>query len=262
MSDWTVKKHFKTLPKLHDPIAVEGLPGIGNVGKIAVDFMIDELKPTLLYTIYSYSFPNSVFISENNLIELPVVNVLLYKRAKKDIVLISGDVQPTDERSSYLFAEKMIDLIKELGCKEIITLGGIGRPGTVKSPKVYTTATDTKTLRKYGKYAIDKISGVVSNIVGATGLLLGLAQMKGLSGAALLVDTYGHPLHLGISESKGLLTVLNEILGLKLDLKRVDEEIEESKAQMEAYKKNEERRSIVRFRKQLKEYGGDTSYIG
>ncbi len=32
------------LPNLKDAILIEGLPGIGNVGKIALDFMVENLK--------------------------------------------------------------------------------------------------------------------------------------------------------------------------------------------------------------------------
>ena len=30
--------------KLNNPVLIEGLPGIGNVGKIAADFIVEELK--------------------------------------------------------------------------------------------------------------------------------------------------------------------------------------------------------------------------
>ena len=43
MSTWRIDSIGKK-PKLNNPIFVEGLPGIGNVGKVAVDFLIDELK--------------------------------------------------------------------------------------------------------------------------------------------------------------------------------------------------------------------------
>ena len=44
-------KKFESKLKLNKPIFIEGLPGIANVGKIAVDFMIDELKAKKLYSI-------------------------------------------------------------------------------------------------------------------------------------------------------------------------------------------------------------------
>src|SRR3989344_5591518 len=41
---WEITKEAKLLPTLHNPLLIEGLPGIGNVGKIAVDFLVEELK--------------------------------------------------------------------------------------------------------------------------------------------------------------------------------------------------------------------------
>ena len=64
---WKTLQFGKT-PKLNMPIFIEGLPGIGNVGKIAVDFLIDELKAKKLYEITSYAFPHSVFLNEDNLL--------------------------------------------------------------------------------------------------------------------------------------------------------------------------------------------------
>ncbi len=43
MSTWKINQSGKK-PKLNNPILIEGLPGIGNVGKVAVDFLIEELK--------------------------------------------------------------------------------------------------------------------------------------------------------------------------------------------------------------------------
>ena len=61
-------------PKLKDPILIAGLPGIGNVGKIAADFLIDNLGARKIYDIFSHSFPNSVFVGEDNLIELITIS--------------------------------------------------------------------------------------------------------------------------------------------------------------------------------------------
>ena len=58
---------------LKNPILIVGLPGIGNVGKVSVDFMIDELKAKKVYELFSYSFPHSVFVNEDNLVELPSI---------------------------------------------------------------------------------------------------------------------------------------------------------------------------------------------
>lgn len=41
-SSWQITSETKTSPKLNSPILIEGLPGIGNVGKIAADFLVEE----------------------------------------------------------------------------------------------------------------------------------------------------------------------------------------------------------------------------
>ena len=77
---WRIDQTGKA-PKLSNPILIEGLPGIGNVGKVAIDFLIDEIKAVKLYEITSYTFPHSVFVNEDNLVELPVIEIF-YKQRK------------------------------------------------------------------------------------------------------------------------------------------------------------------------------------
>jgi len=122
---WNIKQIGK-IPKLKNAVFIEGLPGIGNVGKVAVDFLIDELKAKKLYEITSYTFPHSVFVNEDNLVELPIVEIFYKQTPKFDLLFLGGDVQPVDEISSYEFSEKMLDIAQAFDAKEVITLGGIG----------------------------------------------------------------------------------------------------------------------------------------
>ena len=78
-TEWQVTQDSEKLKKLNKPLFIEGLPGLGNVGKIAVDFMIEELKAKKLYTFFSYKFPHSVFVNEDNLVDMPKLEVY-YKK--------------------------------------------------------------------------------------------------------------------------------------------------------------------------------------
>ena len=90
---WKIKKLTKV--KISNPILIEGLPGMGNVGKIAIDFIIESLKATKILEIYSYSYP-SVFVNEDNLVELPVIEVYHKKINNKSLLFLAGDIQPID----------------------------------------------------------------------------------------------------------------------------------------------------------------------
>ena len=140
MNGWNVIKTGKT-PKLNKPILIEGLPGIGNVGKVSVDFVVEEVKATKIFELTSNSMPHSVFVNEQNLVELPTISVYYKKFGRQDFLFVAGDAQPIDEISSYEFSHTVLKLLKNFKGNEIITLGGIGLPGIPKNPKVYCTGT-------------------------------------------------------------------------------------------------------------------------
>jgi len=139
---WNFELLQKSVPKLTKPVLIVGLPGIANVGKIAADFIIDEVKAKKLYNVVSYDLPNSVFVNDKNLVELPVIEVYYKKLNGKghDLLILTGDVQPTYEASCYEFCEAVLDKFQSMGGAEIVTLGGIGLSQIPKKPTVYCTA--------------------------------------------------------------------------------------------------------------------------
>lgn len=260
---WRITQFGKS-PKLNNPVFVEGLPGIGNVGKVAVDFLIDELKAKKLFEITSYTFPHSVFVNEDNLVELPIVEVFYKAGGKRDILLLGGDVQPIDEISSYEFSEKILDMAEKLNVGEIITLGGIGLNDIPKKPKVYCTGNTKKIIDKYKSDSVsNNLYGIVGPIVGVSGLLLGLSTRRNIEAISLLAETYGHPMYLGIKGAKEILRVLNKNLDLKIDVNKLDREIKDIES--EIIKKTEQLSEVskqVALKKFQKKFGKEIDYIG
>lgn len=262
MQNWKAHSVGKR-PKINNPVLIEGLPGIGNVGKIVVDFIIDELNAKKIFEFQSYSFPHSVFVNEDNVVELPTIEIY-HKKTKsgKDILLLAGDVQPIDEISCYKFSEKVLDILETLEGTEVITLGGIGLPQIPKKPTVYCTA-NKKGLTKQFKNIDDNLYGVVGPIVGVSGLLLGLAGRRKIDGVSFLAETYGHPMYLGLKGAKEILSILNKKYKLNISIKRFDNEIAEIEEGM--LKKTEDLNNVVKKSKLKKLKGAmhkDTSYIG
>ncbi len=238
---WQIHKHIKKL-EIRKPVLIEGLPGIGNVGKIAADFLVDELKAKKYCDLFSYSFPQTVFVNENNLVELPNI-ALYYKQMPKlanDLLFLVGDVQPTEEVSCYEFCELILKMLKELGGTDVVTLGGIGLQDTPKEPKVYSTGNSKKMVVEYckGTDANSRLYGVVGPIVGVSGVLIGLADKMNMRGVSFLVETLGHPMHLGIQGARELLKVLMKKFNLKIDILKMEKEVQEF--EKEAMKKTKE----------------------
>lgn len=216
-------KQFKK-PKIKEATMITGFPGIGNVGKIAIDFLIDHLKPERIMEIQSDSFPHSVFVTEQGLLEIPSVR-LYYKKVKNnEFILVSGDAQPVTEETCYAFCNKLLSIAKELKCSEIITMGGIGLGKIPKKPKVYIAGNNKNYIKSFPNCNI-KIYGIVGPIVGVTGVLAGMAKDKAMLSAVILAQTFAHPVYLGVKGAKEILAVLNQKYVFKLDIKKIAEEI-------------------------------------
>jgi len=264
---WEIKQISKA--KLKDPVLIEGLPGMGNVGKIAVDFLIDTLNAKKLFELSSYDLPHCVFVNEENMVELPSINIY-YKNLKNHTLLfLAGDIQPISERSCYEFCNTILDTFKKGKLKEIITLGGIALPKIPSEPKVYCTGNNKKMISKYKSDLVNtKIHGVVGPIIGVSGLLPGLASKENIPAVALLAETFGHPNYLGIKGARNILKILSKQLKINIDLSELDSEINEIEKEFASKAKNINKISSILKKKvtQLPSNSGDDeeglSYIG
>lgn len=221
---WQINKTSNENVK--EPILIEGLPGIGNVGKIATDYIIEKIGAKKIYEISSYKFPHCVFVNEKNLIELPVIEIYHKKIKNKSFLFLVGDVQPMDEVTCYEFCDRILDIMQKFKAKEIITIGGVATERIPKHPKVYCTGNNKNIIKRYkAKNKIKNLNTIVGPIIGVSGLLIGLAKKRKIAGISLLAETFAHPNYLGIKSAKEILKILNQKFNLKLKITDLEEEI-------------------------------------
>src|SRR3989344_8550841 len=104
--------------QLDNPIMVEGLPGVGNIGRVAVGYLISELKAKKFADLYSEHFFPFVMLQDNYRVHL-LKNEFYYIKAKakgqRDIVLMVGDCQSLSPNGHYDVIEKVLDFVGGLG---------------------------------------------------------------------------------------------------------------------------------------------------
>jgi len=227
--DYVTVRYVTKKPKLNKPILIEGLPSIGNVGKLAVEHLIDSVKATKFAELHSKDFPPQVFINTDGTIEL-VNNEFYYWKSKnkkqRDLILLTGDYQGLSSQGQYELVEKILDIIEELGVKEMVTLGGYGLGHEIGDPKVLCATTDkdlVKTMKKYG--AIFKKNEPGGGIVGASGLLLGLGKLRGIRGTCLMGETPGYLVD--PKSAKAVLKILMKITNVDINLAALEKKAKE-----------------------------------
>ena len=181
--------HQSSKPVLKNPIFVQGLPGFGNVGKIVAYLTVKFCGAKSFAELYSPSFPDYVSVSSKGICRLPRYEFYAAAMEKNDFIIMTGDTQPSfdDVVAHYETCEEILDFAEKQKCSMIVTIGGV--PITEEKTQVYVAATSPRLALEFmEKGAIIYSKG---RIVGATGLMLGLARERGLEGVCLLGTTTG-----------------------------------------------------------------------
>src|SRR5665647_1024664 len=119
-----------------DPILIEGLPGIGQVGKLVAEYMIHMLGAEKIGEIHSVYFPPQVILEDNGLARLARNELYFYRALGKDLIFLVGDHQSTSNEGHYLLADQYCMISEELKVRRIYTLGGFGVGHLVNDPRV------------------------------------------------------------------------------------------------------------------------------
>ena len=239
MKETVIKELTKV--ELKNPILIEGLPGLGLVGKIATRYLIRQLKAQKLAYLYSPHFPYFVLVSKKGSVRLLRGTFYFWKNEKgeSDLILFTGDSQAQTIEGQYEISNSILDFAQKHGVKLIITIGGY-RVET-DNPRVVAAATSQSLLdRALQENAV--ISPMGSPIVGTAGLILGMAPFRRIEALCLLGETRGYlpdP-----KAAKSVLEVLLKILGINVDLAGLDAEIAKAESMVARLRKIEEKRML------------------
>ncbi len=240
MKDFEIVR--KEVPKLDDPVFIEGLPGIGNVGRIAATYLVQLFKAEKLGDMLSTSFPHQVKALKDGTLRL-MRNELFLSRSPRDILYLTGDMQPlpTDFHSHYAMAESIIELCEDLGVTLIVTIGGHTAEDDADEAAVLGAASSAKLSQHLGKLGIELLSDHSEiPIVGLSGLLPVLAAGRSLDAFCLLSRTSGD-IRPDSEAAEAVLKMLGPLLGIEIDTTGVGEVAKSIEREMDSIIKRIER---------------------
>jgi uncharacterized protein (TIGR00162 family) len=232
------------------PILIEGLPGVGHVGKLVAEHLIHEFQAEKIAEISSLHFPPQVIVDERGVTHLVNNEIYRCERDGKAVLFLVGDFQSTSAEGHYILTESYLDIAEDLGVRRIYALGGYGVGHLVEKPRVLAAVNMEHLLPE-----VEAAGGSFENagsggmIVGASGLLLGLGEQRGIEGICLMGETSGYIVD--PKSADGLLTVLSRLIGLEVD----HTSLQQRAADMEQLLANIQEAEEARGREEL-------SYIG
>lgn len=231
--------------KPKSPVIIEGFPGLGFVGTIATEYLIEKLNAKPIGYIWSDKMPPIATVHHNRLRKL----FEIFYVKEKNIVLmhaLSGI-----KGIEWQLADAVLDVARQLKAKEIISLEGVGSPFGAPMSRTFYYTNDSATEKK-----LAKLSGperlTEGMIVGVTGAIMERSP-KSIPSSFIFSET-----HSNLPDSKAasqLVQVLDKYLGLKVDPKPLAKEAQNVEAKLKELMQKSKQAQQIKDKK-------DISYLG
>ncbi len=198
---------FDKKSKYNGYTMVEGFPGYGLVGTIAVNFLVEKFKMELIGYAESVLFPPIIAIHNNT----PLPPLRIYKSDKYKLLIIMSEFVMS-MKTVHLMSDLLYQWSEDNGIRRMVSLGGISITG--KQDEVFGITSDPKELKLFDKFGVLPIKEGATT--GINALLLQKAAMGGkvpvLSLLAEAKPDYVDPLGAAM-----VLTSLSDYLGMPID---------------------------------------------
>jgi uncharacterized protein len=207
-------------PRAKNPLLIEGFPGIGLVGNIASQYIVNELKMTYLGAISSKFFPPFAVLL-GGIVNMPV---RIYEEPEKELVVITADIA-IHPLASYDIGKEIVSWAESIKAKEMVCLAGI----TMMSEQ----------HRVFGAVSIkdmmDRIEDKaeifeMGTITGITGSIMNECKIRRMPAICLLGETASDD-----PDPRAAIKVvetLNKIYGLGVSMARLAEQADQIEVQM------------------------------
>lgn len=214
---------------------IEGTPGIGHVGRLLAEHLVQELDAEQVADIYSPSLPPEVLVDSG---KSRRTTVRVYYAEAENLVIVTSDYISTDNAGHYHIADALLEYLQENGASTVYALGGLdvseeepeeaeeglgdrmqegwrtgGMGPELKDPDVYGVVNDLA-LRDDLEDAgvLFEPESEFGGVATVSGMLLNLGERRGVETAYLMGEVSGSHLVNPIT-CEAMLDALEELAG-------------------------------------------------
>lgn len=213
-------------PEIDAPVLIEGLPGVGHVGKLAVEHLLQETESTPIRRIISEHFPPQVSVDANGTGALPAAVLHHAETDAGDVLALAGDHQSATAVGHYRLTSAVLDVAETFGVHRIFALGGMPTGAIQDDPAVVGVVSRDalrSTFEECG--VVFREQEPKGGVIGISGLLLGLGAEREIDVVCLMGETSGYLVDPKSAHST--LQVLERAIGFSLDYERLEARAEE-----------------------------------
>ncbi len=152
-----------------DYLLIEGFPGYGLVGTIAVNYLVEKLDMQLVGYFESHLFPPIAAIHDG----MPLPPMRMYVSKKHKIVVVLAEFVMSNKTIHHV-ADFLYEWAAKNKIKKIVSLGGIAIKG--QQDEVFAIVSDPREIKSLEKIGIESINEGATT--GINAILLTKASMS------------------------------------------------------------------------------------
>ena len=241
---------FSHRPQLNQPVLIAAWPGIGQVALRAASYLKEQLGATEFARIDAIPyFDLGGVLVEEDIIQpphFPQNNFYAWQHpdSGQDIILFTAESQPSN--SGYRFAHMVLEVASELGAQSVFTMAAALLGELPDTPRVWAAVSHPGRRQDVEQYGV-ALKGDFY-IAGMNGLLLAVAQERGLEAACLLGETPRFASEVeNPTAALAVLEVLVPLLGLPVDLTDLRQEAAQAQVELKRLLAENRKEFIDRF---------------
>lgn len=176
--------------RFREAIAVVGFPGMGLVGKTAVEYLVEKLNAKRMLSIYHYGFPAQLIVSGEGVADLMRIDVYYSYVNGNPLVLVTSNAQPLNDFHQNELSDIIAEELSKRGVKRLIAAAAfvVDMTSPSSSRRVFVAGSDGDVARFYiERGAVGLSEGAIT---GMNGVIVGWARLHGIDAVSMLGETW------------------------------------------------------------------------
>lgn len=211
---------------------IESSPSPGAAGFIALTHLIEFLRPVKICEVRSPHFPQVSLVNDEGLASQPKIEIYFFDKDIKLLIMLRNFPIESSE-GSYLVARKLYEFFKERGVRAYYLLSSSRILGESNVYVASTSIDNAKKLIEAGAKLSPNLDTLPVDRFGA--YMLSFFARNGDLAFLLISEVYSYlpdP-----ASAKRLLEVLSKALKLKIDMEKLDVEIQKQRKLIEEFQR-------------------------
>jgi len=226
-------KIFKDITFSSPPVLLAAWPGMGNVGLIAMDYLRRKLHASSFAEIdmSPFFFPDSIIVKDG-IAQFPEVPSSIFTyHENPNLIIFESNVQ-LGGHDGISIIKTILDIIQQFNVNRIFTAAAFAQSMSYENQSKVLMASNTiKLVDLLAAYNVTPMPD--GYIAGQNGLMLGVANTRGIDSACLLGTIPSYATNLTYPKaSLEIIKIFVEMFNLQLDLSEIEASAAEMNAQL------------------------------